>query len=187
VLEVRASDLSVSPTGIADFQPDIVLLDAAERNNLEFALALRQILPDTKIVAFALADIDEAIIACAETGISGYVSRTGSIEDVMAAVDAAVCGELHCSPRTSALLFSHMAILSGKRGAVLGPDVLTRRERQIVALVEQGRSNKEIARSLQIGNATVKNHIHSILSKLQVRRRGEAAAWNRRVSTGPLK
>jgi DNA-binding CsgD family transcriptional regulator len=77
-----------------------------------------------------------------------------------------------------------MALLSGKQGTVAGHDVLTQREREIVALVERGLSNKEIARSLRIGDATVKNHIHSILSKLQVRRRGEAAAWIRRANTG---
>jgi DNA-binding CsgD family transcriptional regulator len=62
-------------------------------------------------------------------------------------------------------------------------EVLTQREREIVALLEQGLSNKEIPRSLQIGYATVKNHVHSILSKLQIRRRGEAAARVRRANT----
>ena len=62
--------------------------------------------------------------------------------------------------------------------------MLTSREREIVALVERGLSNKEIARSLRIGTATVKNHIHNILSKLDVRRRGEAAAWLRRTNNG---
>jgi len=80
-----------------------------------------------------------------------------------------------------------MAILARKRGPVVGPDVLTHREKEIVALLEQGLSNKEIARSLHIGNATVKNHIHNILSKLQVRRRGEAAAWRRTANTALLR
>jgi DNA-binding NarL/FixJ family response regulator len=187
VLEVRSSALSVSAAAITEFEPDVVLLDAAERGSLELALPLRQILPNTRIVAFALADIDEAIIACAKAGISGYVSRTGSIEDVVVAVDAACRDELYCSPRTSALLFKHMATLVRTRGPVTGPEVLTHREKEIVALLEQGLSNKEIARFLRIGNATVKNHIHNILSKLQVRRRGEAAAWRRRASTGSLR
>jgi two-component system nitrate/nitrite response regulator NarL len=184
VLVVGSSDLSLSPTDIAELRPDVVLLDAAKRGNLQLTLLLRQILPSAKIVAFAVADIDEDIIACAEAGISGYISRTGSVEDVVAAVHAAACGELHCSPRTSALLFSHMALLSRNPGLVAGHDLLTRREREIVGLVEQGLSNKEIARSLRIGAATVKNHIHSILSKLQVRRRGEAAARIRQAKTG---
>jgi DNA-binding NarL/FixJ family response regulator len=59
--------------------------------------------------------------------------------------------------------------------------VLTQREKEILALVEQGFSNKEIGRFLRIGHATVKNHVHSILGKLQVRRRGEAAAWVRQA------
>jgi two-component system nitrate/nitrite response regulator NarL len=187
VLVVGSSDLSVSPTGIANVRPDVVLLDAAERDNLKLVHPLRQIVLSAKIVAFALGDIDEDIIACAEAGISGYISRTGTIEDVMASVDAAICGEVHCSPRTSALLFHHVALLSGKRSPVACPSVLTRREGEIVALVEQGLSNKEIARFLQIGNATVKNHVHSILNKLQVRRRGEVAAWSRRANAGMLR
>src|SRR6202008_2087003 len=71
-----------------------------------------------------------------------------------------------------------------KRRFVSDNEVLTQREREIVALLEQGLSNKEIARSLQIGYATVKNHVHSILSKLQIRRRGEAAARACRANTG---
>jgi DNA-binding NarL/FixJ family response regulator len=185
VLVVGSSDLSVSATDIAEYRPDVVLLDAARLSNLELCQPIRQILPNGKIVAFALADIDEDVIACAEAGISGYISRTGSVEDVVAAVHSAVCGELHCPPRTSALLFSHMAVLSRNRAPVGDHTVLTRREREIVILVEQGLSNKEIARSLRIGNATVKNHVHSILSKLQVRSRGEAAARIRRPDAGP--
>ena len=184
VLLVGSSDLSVSATDIAELRPDVVLLDATKRDNLERSLPLRQILAGAKIVAFAVADTDEEIIACAEAGISGYISSKGSVDDVVAAVDAAVCGELHCSPRTSALLFSRIALVSGKRDPLAGPEVLTSREREIVALVERGLSNKEIARSLRIGTATVKNHIHNILSKLDVRRRGEAAAWLRRTNNG---
>src|SRR5215467_13727226 len=70
VLVVGSSDLSVSPTDIAEFRPDVVLLDAANRGNLELTLPLRQNLRGTKIVAFALTDFDEDIIACAEAGIS---------------------------------------------------------------------------------------------------------------------
>jgi DNA-binding CsgD family transcriptional regulator len=76
-----------------------------------------------------------------------------------------------------------MALQSTKRRFVSDNEVLTQREREIVALLEQGLSNKEIARSLQIGYATVKNHVHSILSKLQIRRRGEAAARVRCANT----
>jgi two-component system nitrate/nitrite response regulator NarL len=183
VLVVGSSDLSVSPTEISELRPDVVLLDAAKLGNLDLSLSLRQVLPSAKTVAFAVADADDDIIACAEAGISGYVPSTGSIEEVVSAVHGAVCGELKCSPRTSALLFRGMARWSAKRGPVPGYEVLTQREKEIVMLLEQGWSNKEIARSLRIGYGTVKNHVHSILSKLQARRRGEAAAQIRRADT----
>jgi DNA-binding NarL/FixJ family response regulator len=73
-----------------------------------------------------------------------------------------------------------MALLPPKQDPAAGDNILTRREHEIVTLVEKGLSNKEIARLLRIENATVKNHVHSILTKLQVRRRGEAAAKIRR-------
>jgi DNA-binding NarL/FixJ family response regulator len=183
---VGSSDLSASPTRIAELRPDVLLLDAARPGGLDACFPLGQILPDMKIVAFAVAEVDREIIACAEAGISGYVSRTGSAEDVVAAVHRAIRGELLCSPRTAALLFSRVAAFSPKRDTTAGDDMLTRREYEIITLVEKGLSNKEIARFLRIGNATVKNHVHSILTKLKVRRRGEAAAQIRRADAHHL-
>jgi len=84
-----------------------------------------------------------------------------------------VRNELVCSPRIAALLFSRIAAIGSERSH---GSALTRREHEIVSLMTQGLSNKEIARQLRIQNATVKNHIHSILGKLHVRRRGEVAA-----------
>jgi DNA-binding NarL/FixJ family response regulator len=159
-----------------------VLLDVAGAGNIQLSRPLRELLPSVKIVAFAVADREELIIACAEAGISGYVPRTASLEDVVAAVHATIRGELYCSPRTAGLLFSQMALRPRKRAPAAVLYVLTQREKEILALVEQGFSNKEIGRSLRIGHATVKNHVHSILSKLQVRRRGEAAAWVRQAN-----
>jgi len=79
-----------------------------------------------------------------------------------------------------------MALLSRGRSVFLNHDVLTQRETEVVTLLERGLSNKEIARSLQIEIATVRNHVHSVLSKLQLQRRGEAAAWIRRVKLGAV-
>lgn len=180
VVVVGTSDLSVSPDHISRLRPDVLLLDIGT-GSLGAMLPLRQLLPNLKVVAFAVAEVEDAVIACAEAGLSGYVSRTGSAEDVVAAVHRAVRGELLCSPRTAALLFTRVAALSAQPGAA-GDVLLTRREREITGLLEKGLSNKEIARLLHIGSATVKNHVHSILGKLQVRRRGEAAARIRRTS-----
>jgi DNA-binding NarL/FixJ family response regulator len=180
VIVVGSSDLSILPARVAELTPDVLLLDVARPSNLDACLPLRRVLHDVKIVAFAVAEVDRDIIACAEAGVSGFVSRRGTAKDLVAAVHRAVRHELLCSPRTAASLFSRLALLPPRQDRGAGNTILTRREQEIAALVEQGLSNKEIARLLRIGHATVKNHLHSILTKLQVRSRAEAAAKIRR-------
>jgi DNA-binding NarL/FixJ family response regulator len=108
--------------------------------------------------------------------IAGYVGRNGSKEDLIAAVENAVRGEVLCSPRVAASLFRRLAahVQITKRRP---PEAaLTGREQDIIALINMGLSNKEIARQLKISLPTVKNHVHNILEKLPVGRRGVAAA-----------
>lgn len=163
---------------IAETRPDVVLVDAASVEFLSLARIRHELAPDVKAVAFAVSGADQDVIACAEAGISAYVSREGSIEDLIKAINQAMRGELVVSPRLTALLFDRVAALSERRAS--GNGMLTQREKEIIPLIEQGLSNKEIARQLCIGNGTIKHHIHNILEKLQVRRRGEIAARIRR-------
>ena len=171
-----SADLTISPMQIASARPDVVLLDVGTSGGLEALRALRQALPDLKIVATAVSDIEQEIVACAEAGVSGFVSRDGSIQDLVTAVHCAMRNELVCSPRIAGMLFSRVGTIGSERSYTPGNGALTRREQEIASLITQGLSNKEIARQLRIQNATVKNHIHSILAKLHVRRRGEVAA-----------
>jgi DNA-binding NarL/FixJ family response regulator len=180
-----SSDLSISPTGIARFRPDVLLLDVARPNSLDSCRPLRRVLPDVKIVAFAVAEVDREVIACAEAGVSSFVSKRGSAQDLVAAVHYAVRDELLCSPRTAALLLNHIAV-SPRRSTAAGDSNLTRRECEIVGLIEKGLSNKAIARLLRITDATVKNHVHSILTKLQVSRRAEAVERTRRADLSAI-
>src|SRR5262245_61582284 len=173
---VGSADLTISPPHIAAARPDVVLLDVGTPGGLDMLLTFRQALPDLKIVAISVADIEQEVVACVEAGVSGFVSRDGSIQDLVAAVHCAVRNELMCSPRIAALLFSRVAAIGLERSHDRDNGALTPRELEIVSLMTQGLSNKEIARQLRIQNATVKNHIHSILGKLQVRRRGQVAA-----------
>jgi two-component system, NarL family, nitrate/nitrite response regulator NarL len=161
---------------IAEMAPDVVVLDASSHNGLSLSRHVREIAPRSKIVAFAISGADQHVIACAEAGISAFVTRDGSPEDLVGAVHQAMRGELVCSPRQTALLLGRVAALSAGRTQAIDVDVLTPREREIVVLVEQGLSNKEIARRLRVGTPTVKNHVHNILEKLRVRRRGEVGA-----------
>jgi two-component system nitrate/nitrite response regulator NarL len=157
-----------------------LLLDLGAPGALRFAMELDRLTPCIKVVAFAVSEVDNELIACAEAGIVGYVARDGSIEDLVNALRSAVRGEATCSPHHAALLVKRVAALRDRRSVTQKPagqtSALTSREREIAVLVREGMSNKEIARSLRIGSATVKNHVHSILTKLQAKSRGHAAA-----------
>jgi len=111
---------------------------------------------------------------------AAFVGCSSNVDELVKAVLAALRGELACSPAVAALMCERLASLSAS-----GPrqvSGLTRREREVAALIGQGLSNKEIASDLRIGPATVKNHVHSILEKLNVRRRSAIVSQLREFS-----
>jgi DNA-binding NarL/FixJ family response regulator len=163
----------------AGWHPEVVLLDAGSAAALAAACAISESFPDTKVVALGVANAEGDVIACAEAGVAGYVLREGSVEDLVATVESAARGELRCSPRIAGALMQRLARLAGDRPGLDGAR-LTRRELEIVRMIDDGLTNKEIAARLRIEVATVKNHVHNLIEKLGVRRRGEAAAKMRR-------
>jgi two-component system nitrate/nitrite response regulator NarL len=160
---------------VAELCPDLALVDSAMPNSIDLIRAIRRAASAVKIVALGVPELDRDIISCVEAGISGYVTRDGSRSDLVAAVRSVARGEALCSPRVAASLLEHVAALARDRPSA-PRDGLTRRELQVVRLIDEGLSNKEIAGRLCIEVPTVKSHVHSILGKLGVHRRGEAAA-----------
>jgi DNA-binding NarL/FixJ family response regulator len=158
-------------------QPAIALVDVAAGAGA--VKRLREALPGLKVVALAVAETDQDVIGCAEAGVSGYVTSDDSLEAVAAIVSSVARGEMLCAPWVAAALLRRVAS-STDAPAAPGSDRLTARELEIVRLIDEGLSNKQIASRLCIALPTVKNHVHNILEKLQVHRRGEAAADMRR-------
>lgn len=179
---VGASDLSIQPADVAAYAPDAIVLDICLPGALELAVPVRRAIPDCKVVALGVAEDEPVVAACARVGVAGFVYPNGSAHDVVMAVHSAVRGELVCSPRTAGMLLNQVNAAAPSTAAIAADETLTPREQEILALVSEGLSNKQIARQLCIGNATVKNHVHSILGKLGVNRRGEAAARQRRLA-----
>jgi DNA-binding NarL/FixJ family response regulator len=160
--------------------PDVVLLDMGLATDADAVAKIVAAVAPARVVAFGLADDEEAVIRCAEGGVLGYVPCEASVDDLVDVIDAVVRDELIVSPRVAATLLRRVGALAQSHTGG-GPDVrLTSRETQIMALVDDGLSNKAIAQRLQIEVATVKNHVHNVLEKLGATGRADAAARVRR-------
>ncbi len=112
-------------------------------------------------------------IRLAEAGVGGFFLHDGSVEELAAVIYGVMRGEASFPPRLAATLLQRLSALAAQVPDQAGEAALTARELEIATLVAQGLSNKEIARRLHITLATVKNHVHSILNKLQVTRRAD--------------
>jgi two-component system nitrate/nitrite response regulator NarL len=161
---------------VRDLQPEVVLVDVAMDEGFDTVRAIGEATPEAKVVALAVSDTEADVIACAEAGASGYVPRDGTLDDLEAVVEGVARGEIMCSPRITASLLRRVGALAAELRGPSPNASLTAREAEVAELLDQGLSNKEIAQRLNIAVPTVKNHVHSILEKLHVHRRAEAAA-----------
>ena len=178
--------VELGPSGIAkiaDAKPDVVLVDMGQINGAASDRLIKRIKDAdsrAKLVAFGLDEIDDRVFACAAAGFSGYLSNESGADELHRALIDAVEGRMHCTSRIVTAMLNCLAGFLQELNRRVSLPPLTLRENEILALVAQGRSNKEVARELTISSATVKNHMHNILQKLRVSRRGQAVARLRR-------
>lgn len=160
---------------LTELRPRVVLADSTVARTRDFVARVTASSPGAEVVAFAVAEQnDEEILACAEAGVDGFVGQEARIEELMEVLRVAAQGNVGCSPRVTSVVIRRMAALASSRQPSPARSCLTRREHEIVSLIELGLSNKEIATRLHVSPSTVKNHIHSLLWKLGVRRRFQA-------------
>jgi DNA-binding NarL/FixJ family response regulator len=181
---VACHDVQSLGTELETGAADVVLVDVTDRRALEQGRALIQAFPDVKAIALALPEAAEDVIACADAGFVSYVPRNACVEDMCEVLRRALRDEVFCDPKVSGGLLRELR----RRQAMSAPasepgDELTRREREVLRLLGRRMSNKEIARQLCLSTATVKNHVHSILTKLNVHGRSEALA---RLQADPM-
>jgi two-component system, NarL family, nitrate/nitrite response regulator NarL len=157
-------------------QADAVLVDAANSEATATARRLREAAPHLPIIAYALRETDEDVVLWAEAGVTGYLPNSIKLAQIVRLVTEIIDGEQICSGRAAAALFRRVAAggnmeSSGHRPFPLRS--LTRRERQVAELIAAGLGDKQIARELNISLATTKTHVHNLLGKLTVKRRGD--------------
>ncbi|MEO7689836.1 MAG: response regulator transcription factor [Sphingomonas sp.] len=166
---VGAISSEALPGALAAHAVQIIFLDISRTCSHDAARAARALAPKVQVIGFGMTSEDEGL-AGAEAGVTAFVDHDGTIEDLNLAATRVLSGLPVCPPGLTARLLQRVAQLAGL-GRV-DPDAhLTRREREIASLVEEGLSNKEIACTLNISPATVKNHVHMILDKLNLTRR----------------
>lgn len=167
-------------------EANALLLDTAIVNGQDAVKRLHGRAPHIKVIVIAIVESAEDVLKWAEAGAAGYVDSSCTLNEMVDTVKCTIRGELRCSPRIAAEMLQRLSSLAAKAESVVESAArvgLTQREQEILRLIALGLSNKRIAVQLGITTATTKNHVHNILSKLNVHRRSEAAARARDVST----
>jgi DNA-binding NarL/FixJ family response regulator len=166
----------------------------ADEETYELVCALRAQFPHVKILIITGQEDEEAIMRYVEAGIIGYLLQKEPVEEQMRKLRAASQDEALVSSGMAARLISHVSELEAQKGSGEEPESqdlgqLTNREEEVLGLVAQGLTNREIAQALFIAEGTVKSHIHRILGKLDAINRHEAAAaflWARAQERAPV-
>jgi two-component system, NarL family, nitrate/nitrite response regulator NarL len=165
-----------------DLLPDLLLLDIdIPGGGLGAAQAVAERAPITKIVMLTVSEDEDNLLAALRAGARAYVLKGVSGRELITILRGVAAGEVYITPVLAASLLMEMTG-AGPRGkpAANALDELTEREHQILGLVAEGLSNKEIAQQLYLSEKTVKHHMTNILQKLQVRNRVEAAMLSQR-------
>jgi DNA-binding NarL/FixJ family response regulator len=173
----EASDGSEGVAMARRLKPDVVLMDLL-MPNMDGITAIGRIkaeLPETEIVTMTSFIEEEKVTAALEAGAAGYVLKDAEAEEVATAIRAAFAGEVHLDPAVARLLAQRMRQKKTPADELVEP--LTDREREVLGLLAQGMSNKEIGTKLFITERTARTYVSNILGKLGLASRTQAALW----------
>lgn len=159
-----------------ELNPDVILMDLLMpiMDGIAATARIRLDFPDTEIIALTSVLEDEAVMKAMRAGAIGYLLKDTRAEELRHAIKAAAAGQVQLSPQAAARLMREVQ-------APDSPEKLTEREIDVLRLLASGRANKEIALELSIGEKTVKTHVSSILRKLNVPSRTQAALYAVRI------
>jgi DNA-binding NarL/FixJ family response regulator len=160
-------------------QPNLILMDIGmpRCNGLEATRRIRELMPNAKIVMLTVSDHDRDLFEAIKSGAQGYLLKNMSADELFQMLDGVSRGEAPISRVTAARIldeFSQHHSQDKAEDVSAGPR-LTHREKEVLGLVVEGATNRDIAKTLFISESTVKNHLRSILEKLHVQNRVQAA------------
>jgi len=183
--DMRAVTSAVADaTFLAETKPHVLLLDVGlgDQDSLRVAATLKKEAPDAKIIVMDLMPVHEDIAEFVNAGVSAFVLKDATFDEFVGTIRSVAGGQKVLPPRMTESLFSQIAKEAGARGGeqVLEAVRMTPRELQVIDLIGEGLSNKELAYRLNIATHTVKSHVRNVMEKLALHTRLQIAAYSHR-------
>ena len=183
--KVVVSSSSGDPALLRAAKPEVVLLNVGlfENDSLRFAEAMKTDFPLAKVIMMDLLPLQEDIIDFVNAGVSGFIMKDATFEELVSTIHAVLLGHHVLPPVITSTLLSQIAknAVSGGREEALEAVRMTPREKEVVQLIGEGRSNKEIAAEMSIATQTVKSHVRNVMEKLALHSRLQIAAFAHRA------
>lgn len=173
----EADSVATAIKEAARAEPDVVIMDVRlpDGSGIEACREIRGDYPDTKVIMLTSYADDDAVFASIMAGATGYLLKQTRTQALVDAIERAMRGESLLDPAVTQRVLERVRTAGSEKDDELA--LLSEQERKILDLVAEGKTNKEIAKEIFLSDKTVKNYVSSILSKLNLRRRSEAAAF----------
>jgi len=167
---------------INTLKPNVALLDLGLRNqnSLQLVKAVKKNFSGTKIIVMDLVPVHEEILEFVQAGVSGFILKDATVSDFLKTIRSVAKGNKILPPHLTDSLFSQIiehAINGTKKFSLIKSVRMTKREKQVIELIADGLTNKEIAQNLHLSTYTVKSHVHNILEKLALHTRVQIAKY----------
>lgn len=176
---------------VVAIKPNVVLVDAGLRRSSSHRLVenVRKTAPDTKVIVMDLLPAQQDVIEFIKAGASGFIVKDATVDDFVKTIRAVAGGANVVPPALTGTLLSHIAeqAIIRQTPALADAVRMTKREREVIDLIAQGLSNKEIAKQLHLATYTVKSHVHNILEKLALHSRLQIAAHAHKIGSPRLR
>jgi DNA-binding NarL/FixJ family response regulator len=178
IVVAEAATESEAVSKAAEYAPDVILMDIrlSGGNGIEACEKIMTEQPQTKIIMLTSYAEDEMLFSAIRAGAVGYILKQVGGDDVIRAIQAAVQGDAMLDPSLTQRVFSEMRRSIQKEEAAFFTE-LTEKEMLVLGQISEGKTNREIANRLFLSEGTVRNYVSSVLSKLDVANRAEAAAY----------
>jgi len=167
---------------ISSLKPHIALLDLGllTQNSLQVVKSVMKKFPGTKLIVMDLVPVQEEILEFVQAGVSGFILKDATVDDFLRTIRSVAQGNKVLPPHLTDSLFSQIverALTGTNKAGLLKSVRMTKREKQVIELIADGLTNKEIAQNLHLSTYTVKSHVHNILEKLALHTRVQIAKY----------